>query len=540
MGAVYTYTIQPISIAMNTFSCWEYATLFVPKTSYYTYYLNTQWSQFMILKEFDEPYEYFYLNDDYVLNEKTGRIDGAPDMLLNVNSAIIVEGAETQEISEIELTHNGKDGASIIGADGDVTGKIKNLTAKSMRVNIDVEGNRWYFFCFPFNVDLDSVECTSQYVFWRYDGNQRARQGTGWARLQDGVNVLSRGEGYIFQTNKTGILTIHVGSEYLSFASQTEKEVLHTYTSDNPMNASWNFIGNPFISYYDIQDLAEEYDAPIIVPNGRGGYNVYKPGEEGEEPYQLKPFEAFFVQKASGKQAIEFLPENRLTFNQAQAVKLKQANKRSMLGNVINPDRLLVNITLMDQDSITDRTRIVYSNSASMDYEIAVDAPKFYTDGVLQLYSLAGDIKYAINERPMGNDEIKLGYIAPKAGVYTLSIQRMDAEVEVYDNVMNSRVDFIDGNYDFTTKAGTFNNRFVIRKTGDGVTAVGKDIKVDGMILHADGGGIDVSGNAGHEVTVYLPSGALVSRLNGDGFVSTGAGTFIIKVDDRSVKMVVE
>ena len=461
-------------------------------------------------------------------------------MLLNENSGIIVVGDDVQEINEIELVHNGKDGASIIGGDGDVTGQLKNLTAKSMKVNINVENNRWYFFCFPFDVDLDSVECSSEYVFWMYDGNLRAtsERHSGWSKLPEGVNFLSKGQGYIFQTNRTGVLTIHVGSEYLTFASQTEKEVLHTYVSDDATNASWNFIGNPFISYYDTKDLAEEYDAPIIYWNGRS-YDVIKPGEDGED-YQLKPFEAFFVQKANGKELIQFMPENRMTFNQAQAASVAHANKRSAMGNVVNPDRLLVNFTIMDQDSITDRTRIVYSTNASLDYEIGIDAPKFHSDGVPQLYSLAGGVKYSINERPASNDEIQLGYIAPKAGVYTLSIQRMDADVEVYDNLMNSRVDFIDGNYDFTTKAGTFNNRFVIRKTGDGVTAVGKDIKVDGMILHADGGGIDVSGNAGHEVTVYLPSGALVSRLNGDGFVSTGAGTFIIKVDDRSVKMVVE
>ncbi|MBO4561065.1 MAG: leucine-rich repeat domain-containing protein [Bacteroidaceae bacterium] len=540
LESVYAYTIEPITIDQNTFSCWEYATLYVPKTSYYTYYLNKQWSQFMTLREFDEPYEYFYLNDDYLLDDETGRIDGVPDMLLNENSGIIVQGDATQQINEIELVHNGKDGASIIGGDGDVTGQLKNLTAKSMKVNIDVEGNRWYFFCFPFNVDLDSIECTSQYVFWRYDGNQRAQQGTGWTKLQEGTKFLSKGLGYIFQTNRTGILTIHVGSEYLSFNSQDEKEVLHTYTSDNSSDASWNFIGNPFISYYDTRDFAQEYNAPIITWNGHS-YDVWKPGDDDEEPHQLNPFEGIFVQKASGQQSIEYHSYNRMTHSQSLAAITMFVNKRRTMGTVVNPDRLLVNLTIMDCDSVIDKTRIVYSTNASMDYEIGVDAPKFQSDGVPQLYSLAGGINYSYNERPMGNDEIKLGYVAPKDGVYTLSIPRMDADVEVYDNVMNSRVNFIDGNYDFTTKAGTFNDRFVIYKTGSSVTAIGKDILVDGMMLHAADGGINVSGNdAGQDVMVYLPSGALVATQSADGFVSTGVGTYIIKVGDRSVKMVVE
>ncbi len=541
MESVFAYTIEPIYIDQNTFSCWDYATLYVPKTSYYTYYLDKQWSQFMTVAEFDEPYEYFYLNDDYLLDDVTGRIDGVPDMLLNENSGIIVQGDEAQQINEIELVHNGTDGASIIGGDGDATGQVQNLTAKSMKVNIDVEGNRWYFFCFPFDVDLDSIECTSQYVFWRYDGNQRAQNGTGWAKLPDGTTALSKGIGYIFQTNRTGILTIHVGAEYLSFTSQTENEVLHTYASDDLSNASWNFIGNPFISYYDIRDLAEEYDAPIIVSNGRGGYDVYKPGEEDEEPYQLKPFEAFFVQKASGKQSINFRPDYRITYNQAKATNIQYASKRRVMGNVINPDRLLVNLTIMDKDSLTDRTRIVYSTNSSMDYEIGVDAPKFQSEGVPQLYTLAGGIRYSINERPAGNDEIKLGYVAPKAGVYTLSIPRTDADIEIYDNLLNSRVNFIDGRYDFDTKSGTYNDRFVIHKKSSSVTAIGKDILVDGLTLHPTNGGIDVVGNSvGQDIMVYLPTGALVAKLSADGFVNTGAGTFIVKVGDHSVKMVVE
>ena len=112
------------------------------------------------MQEFDEPYDAFYLNGDVELTDETGRMKGEPDADMFAKSGFMVRGDETQELSHIELSHDGKDGATIIGAAGNVSGGQSNLTAKSMNVNISVEGKRWYFFCFPFNVEHDSIECS--------------------------------------------------------------------------------------------------------------------------------------------------------------------------------------------------------------------------------------------------------------------------------------------------------------------------------------------------------------------------------------------
>ena len=531
--SVYTYTVEPTAINQNTFSCFASATLNVPKASANLYVYNTQWSQFTKIQEFDEPYDAFYLNGDFELDEKTGRMSGEPDAQMYETSGLIIEGDSTQELSNIELLHDGTNGGSIIGAANDVTGQHVNLTAQSLKVNISVDGNRWYFFCFPFDVEQDSVECTTDYVFYAYDGDKRASQGSGWTKLDADFGILNKGEGYIFQASRTGILTIHVGNSYLDFRANDEKEQLSTYTSQDASNAHWNFIGNPYISYYDVQDLAKEYDAPIVIWNGNG-YDAYKPGDDD---YQLHPFQAFFVQKETGSSYVEFLPENRITYNQAETRSSLRAARRAQMGTPINLDRQLVNIVLMGQDSITDRTRIVYSVNASMDYEIGVDAAKFQADGVPQLYTLNGKTKYAINERPMGSDEIKLGYTAPKAGTYTLSVTRHDAEVEIYDNVAKSKVDFTFGDYSFESAAGTFNDRFVVYKTGGGVTKVEDGFRLDGMTVRTVDGGIVIEGNMTGKVQVYSDSGMLLAEPRQAGRVELGDGVYIIKVGDKSVKM---
>ena len=534
---VYTYTIEPTNINQNTFSQSVYKTakLYVPATSYYNYYWNTQWSQFSELIEFDEPYEFFYLNGDYELTQSGGRIDGTPDMEMNETSGITIEGDSVQTISEIELNYNANNGvgASIIAGDGNTNNGVVNLTAVSMNVNIGIDGGRWYFFCFPFDVARDSIECTSDYVFYSYNGLNRAQGLSGWTKVGNDVTALAKSSGYIFQSSHTGILTIHVGQENLQFSGKNEKDVLHSYEAGDMSDASWNFLGNPFISYYDVQDLAKEYDSPIIIWNGTG-YEAYKPGDDN---YQLKPFEAFFVQKESGKSFVEFLPENRLTYNQAATISSLRVRRRAEMGTPMSLDRQLVNIVLMGQDSISDRTRIVYSTKASLDYEIGVDAAKFHTDGIPEIYTVNGTTKYAINERPMGTDDIKLGYIAPKGGTYTLSVPRHDAEIEIYDNETRQKVDFTFGDYQFTTKAGTYNDRFVIHKTSGGVTAVDNGFRLDGMTVTAFDGGIDIEGQFKGKIQIYSESGMLMAEPKQAGRVQLDGGVYIIKIGDKSIKM---
>ena len=76
---VYTYIIDPFDLDQNTFTAGVFlkATLHVPETAQDNYYWNTQWSQFQgRLVTFNEPYEYFYLNKDLVIDEETPRLEG--------------------------------------------------------------------------------------------------------------------------------------------------------------------------------------------------------------------------------------------------------------------------------------------------------------------------------------------------------------------------------------------------------------------------------------------------------------------------------
>lgn len=459
---IYTYTVEPTSIDQNTFSTWTTATLHIPSFSHDNYYWNTQWSQFLALVDFDEPYDYFYINNDYTLDDNTGRIDGVedentgdvtpPNADLNEGSGFIVEGNEDQDLGDVHYHDDGNgNGASIID-DG-------NVTANNLIFDIRVQGGRWYFFSFPFDVRLENITAPGTYVFRRYDGEWRANNGNGgWKDLKVEENKLHAGKGYIFQCSQSGTLSLRVERPDFKGKKQSGNwlQELVEYVSEAATNAGWNFIGNPYLSYYDLDNVG--YDAPVTRWNGTS-YEAIRPGDDD---YFFHPFEAFFVQKPDDTDYFGFDRDCRETYQQSQrSMAQKHIARRAMK---VNSARQLVNIEVTD-GATTDKTRVVFNDKQQMTYEASCDAAKFIANGVPQLFTLepTGDqVKYAINERPIANGVVRLGYTATKAGELTISASRMDTPMMLRDMKTGAIYDLTEGDYRFETEAGTFCDRFEI------------------------------------------------------------------------------
>jgi len=518
---VYTRTVEPTYINQNTFSSTTYsnATLYVPKTSFNLYWLDTEWSQFKNLAEYDAPYDNFYVNNDYVLDDETGNVQGTPDVDVEAGSGFIHEGSEDQNLDDVHVKDNGTTTGSIIGNG--------HIDAAKLFFDIAVNKNKWYFFCFPYKAMLADMKHPGDYVWRKYDGNKRANSGgTGWADMT--TDCLYQGEGYIYQTNVTGSLSVEILKEQFGkFEGKDINITLTAYNSSNANNASWNLIGNPFTSYYDINDMG--YNAPITIWNG-SSYEAIRPGDDD---YILRPFEAFFVQKPNETSEIEFKAEFRLTYNQSQVKKNKVAMK-----SPADSKRFVVNLTISDGEN-SDKTRVVFNEKQNNAYEIGCDAAKFMsTESVPQLYTLdSKNVKYSINERPEG--EVAMGYVANKEGQYTISAVRMDKAVMLKDLERGVIHDLSTGDYTFASEAGTFEGRFVLMLNSD-VTGI-DDIKSQtGVEVAVVNGGISISGAAGKTVTIYNVGGAQVAANVTDGVVALASGTYIVTVDGVSTKVVVK
>lgn len=458
---VYIANANDIDINMNTFSCWKTATLHVPTFSYSLYYWNTQWSQFYKLEEFSDSYDAFYTKNDLVLDNATGNIDGTPDATVYENGALVVNEDVVQEVDNIDLVSDGNGNAGSVIPETD-----DNIVAQNATISINVTGNQWHFFCFPFDIDLASVEYDGEYVWRQYDGAARSRREGGWQNLKSNENKLHAGRGYIFQGTNTGVLKMTVKNP--KWTASDKNTQLESYPSSNASDASWNFIGNPYTSYYNIDQLA--YDAPITVWTGNG-YEAYRPGDDD---YAFAPYTAFFVQTPDDSNAVGFKAEGRETKNESEETVRKAKARRARAR--INTERMLVNLTISDpvaeEDVYIDKTRIVFNDKKSLSYEINCDAAKFFSaERAIEIYTLDHEgNKYSINERPLSDGQIVLGISCNKSGTYVLSAPRMDKTVYLLDTESGETSSLSDG-CEISVNEGEFTSRYVI-VTEEAVTAI--------------------------------------------------------------------
>lgn len=551
---VYVAVVDPFVIRDNTFSDYKNCDLYVPKTdeweaTYWKYYWNTQWGQFASLNTWEPTYDNFYITNDYELDGGTirGEEDGegneqAPDADFGAGSGFIVDGNGHQNIDEghlgVETDGNGNitsSGSLIGGADGNGNA---NLHINTLYCDIKVIGGRWYFFAFPFNVELTQVTCKRDgrdvNTVWRYyDGEGRANHGIGsnWKNQNSATDpsTLVAGVGYIFQANQNSVLSIPM-SNVSSTGEQNHD--LKAHASTDAANADWNFTGNPYLSYYEIGNI-HTFDAPITVWNG-SGYEAVRPGDDD---YTFTPFQAFFVQKpAANVDNVGFDPAHRETYNQNKANAPARAAARAARAQV-NPDRLIVNLTLTD-GNYTDKTRVVYNNAHTMDYEAACDAAKFFSsEAVPQLYTTHMGTDYAINERPMTGD-CQLGYVAPAAGELTLTAVRMDMPLRLRDMQTGLVFDLSLGDYTFQTTAGTFPARFILEADRT-VTGIADILQQTGVSVMANEQGINLTGINDQEVNIFSVSGQQVAASVANGVVALPQGTYLVQVNDLTTKTIV-
>lgn len=527
LNDIYTYTVEPTTITETTFSTFNTATLHVPMTSFWNYYWNIGWSRFnhKLFQDFNKPYDYFYLNNDYYLNGSTGYIEGTPDADMRPGSGLIVESDkdaadDQQNLGDVTIGSDGNGNSGVIIGD-------ENLHIDNLHVKINVKKGRWYFFAFPWDVPFKkiSMQKGSDYVFRYYDGEERAKNGNGgWKNVNE--NHLKAARGYIFQSSADDVLMIAI--EDVKFKKEDKYNDLVTHVSDNINDASWNLMGNPYLSYYDMS--AMDYSAPVTVWDGEK-YVAIRPGDDD---YQFSPYEAFFVQKPEGTESVGFTAEDQMTKTQSETLKAQQAKAR--LARKVDVQRLLVNLVL-EHDSVTDRTRVVFNNRQKMSYETACDAAKFETTGVPQLYTLDDDgVRYAINERPMNDGIVRIGFTASQSGEYTLDVARMDTEVVLYDAEMNVVHDFKNGAYAFYSDKGTFENRFTLGVPNNETTGV-EEVELEQVVEVIEGG---IAFSADATVTIYNAAGVAVATQHGAGTVMLQPGVYVVSVGNKNLKVVVK
>ena len=542
LKSIYAYMPDIISISPYAFDDYTHQQLYVPEFLYNNYYYDTNWSQFLNVNPTElKPDDYISLS---IQTTDVGvNVDGQAIPEQSNGDAVDVEvglqgsftaGEDLSQTEEDAQHFNNADivldgeghGGSLIGEDNGAT--AGNLRVNTLRVKINVKAGRWYFFCFPYDVTIASCTYPGQYAWRWYDGAERATNGSGGWKAVAG-STLTAGQGYAFQTSHTGNLIVEFSNP--KFGGDRPKTLV-AHAAANAANASWNLVGNPYSSFYDF--LAVDFDAPITVYNSNGTYSAYRPADD---ECHLQPFEAFFVQKPTEVDAINFEPARRESYNQGQTKKAERHKARRRAG--INPNRHLINLELLCGEEQADRTRVVLNENKSREYELDCDASKFLSsEAKAQLYSIENGVKMAINERPQQGD-IRLGYTAKTAGTLSINASRMDMPMVLVDTKTGITFDLSVGTYDFETQAGTFNDRFLLRLSGE-ATAINNMTEKTGVCIGTQDGGIAIGGAEGKIINVFTTGGAQAAQHSGNGFIALKSGIYVVSVDGVTAKVSVK
>ena len=531
LKSVYAYTLTPVQINQDTFDYMD-VELFAPKTSFYTYYINTQWAQFPVLKEFDARYLKWYTPRDYDIEiNTTNPIPNADDNNraegnMEPGSGLIFIGDGQQLVKDLILNWQHGSNYPALIEDG-------NLDVEELKFIMNVYPGRWYFFSFPFDIKISNTTFDGKYVWRYYDAETRAKNGSGWKNVTDGW--LRANVGYIFQANKGGELELPIDNPVFT-QSNGQKEVnLVSHEAANPQDASWNFVGNPNLSYYSLDEMAEDFDSPITVWNDEN--QTYEAVVPGDDDYTLHPFQAFFVQKPADSDEVTFRADKRETYNQSVANAPDRIRKRA--AKPVDENHLIVNVEISDGKT-TDKTRVVFDDRKSMDYEAGTDASKFMSMAeVPQVYTLDNkNVKYAINTRPIGNNEVRLGFTAPVEGTYTISASHMDMCMALKDKATGIIHDFSNGAYTFLAEAGTNESRFTLVPSTS-ITNISEN-GIEGLDITSENGGISVNGINGQTVSIYNVKGIRVASLIASGSVNLPAGTYIVSTGNKTSKILVK
>ncbi|MDE6548761.1 MAG: leucine-rich repeat protein [Muribaculaceae bacterium] len=516
--------------------------LVVPDFAFDTYRADSYWYWFTNTVKGDEASinDYWAIRGTLNLNN-TLAMQGNPSVEMMEGGVLTLDSDSNQTFDE--FTYNTSEGAPSVVLSQSNTVSAGRLVSKFYVPDYD----RWYFFSPVTDVNMSEVSypATDSWVIRYYDGARRASEDAtsgNWINVPaDGT--LKAGQGYIIQARSAGWL-------YLPAASTAENDKffganavtfdLADNACETEANAGWNFVANPYPTYYDIYYI--DMQAPITVWDG-STYRAYSlnDGDRGDDTFVLRPMQPFFVQKATA----DLSTGMPLVGRQVNTTIDRSRAPRPIVKDE-NRQKLNLELYCNDNETADDYTRVVLNEQASLGYETVRDASKFMSmdANVAQLYTLGeNNHPMAINERPYEDGNVALGVLLPATDrTYRIAALRADRQTWLYDAETGIEFDLTDGDYIFSaSKTGIDNKRFSIRFASATTAVEGVDataVKVAGNV-----GSISVTAPAGAAVAVFGTDGSIVTNTtaeNGTLEISVAGGVYVVKVNGKSFKTIVK
>jgi hypothetical protein len=290
---------------------------------------------------------------------------------------------------------------------------------------------------------------------------------------------------------------------------------------------------NPFYDSFTYNYTANDYITynGTATTSGPSGFNGYIASGQG-----------FFVSMndgVTGTQTVTFKNSMRdKTYNNSQFYRTMQT---------ATEEKNRIWLDLIDSNNVPVRTVVGYVAEATLGLDRMYDAIKNIANEN-NIYSLAEDETLIIQGRPTPfdqNDQVPIGVTILSAGDYKIAIAAVDGLFEqgqpifLEDKLLNIIHDLRLAPYSFSTTAGKFNDRFVLRYTN---TALGNpdfgNIE-NSVIVAGNQGDLTIKSSIENiqEVTIYDVLGRQLffsKEINNTNFVASNISmsqqTLIVKI----------
>lgn len=372
-----------------------------------------------------------------------------------------------------------------VTVEGDLTWKPERInlswSKSSLVVNSPIQANEirlaaedsdlaqeritdWLFISFPYDLKVNEIDAEGNlFVVRYYDGEKRALEGptSSWKQLGKD-ETMKANQGYIFKTNASSnrsaaSFNTDVSSMSALFNRSAVTIPLQKHESVAMPDANWNLIGNPFPCYFRTKSLFEEGGLDGTITVWDSNIQNYQYYTQDDDAY-IAPLTAFFVQHNQAT-SVTFHPEGR-------AAKLPEGTTRSASALRRGDGRQVLNLVLSN-DSLSDKTRIVFNEAAKAGYELGLDASKFRSmnPNAPAFYSIDADNQQlAINERPWDNGVVRLGCNFGVKGEYSIALQEaVEQDLILVDKVTGAQTNLKEQAYRFSAEVGESNDRFELR-----------------------------------------------------------------------------
>ena len=245
---------------------------------------------------------------------------------------------------------------------------------------------------------------------------------------------------------------------------------LYFWTHNTNIGAGTANLGSGAYAY-----TSDDYATYNLTGGAATGIGTVAAGINNSIPNgKIASGQAFFAGVKPSGGTVTFNNSMRLTatgtvLDNSQFFKLN--NTKSKMTGSIEKDRIWIN--LFNSQGAFKQILVGYITGATNEYDNGYDGDTFDGNEFVDFYSVNQDRNLVIQGRALPfdeADEVPIGYKSTIAGDFTIAIAQTDGLLDAKDIFIEDKStqavrNLKEGAYKFTTEAGTFNDRFVLRYT---------------------------------------------------------------------------